>query len=461
MAIIGAFMVPHPPIIVAEVGHGEERKINKTIGSYQQVAREIAALKPDTIVITTPHSVLYSDYFHISPGTEAKGDFGEFGAPQVGMHVQYNQKFVQALSQMADDHDLMAGTMGEKDKALDHATMVPLYFINQAYKNYQVVRIGLSGQSLLKHYTLGTYIKAVSEKLADRTVFIASGDLSHVLKNDGPYGYKPEGPKYDAKLMAVMRQAKFKRLFDFDESFCQKASECGHRSFVIMAGALDQTAVEPRALSYEGPFGVGYGVCTYHIKGPDKTRDFGVRYQKEEALCQAKIKAAEDPYVQLARKALEAYVSTKEIIAVPKDTTADLLNRQAGTFVSLKIDGYLRGCIGTIVPTKASIAEEIIHNAISAAVYDPRFSPVTKSELPALVYSVDVLGETEKVTEIEALDPKRYGVIVTHDGKRGLLLPNLDGIDTVEEQIAIAKEKAGIPKHQPVAIERFEVIRHA
>ena len=133
---------------------------------------------------------------------------------------------------------------------------------------------------------------------------------------------------------------------------------------------------------------------------------------------------------------------------------------QAGVFVSIKKDGGLRGCIGTIRAVQASVAEEIIQNAISAATEDPRFSPVLKEELPWLSLSVDVLGYAERIDSEDALDVKRYGVIVTNGSRRGLLLPNLDGVDTAAEQVAIAKRKAGILEHENVLLERFEVVRH-
>ena len=128
--------------------------------------------------------------------------------------------------------------------------------------------------------------------------------------------------------------------------------------------------------------------------------------------------------------------------------------------MSLKEDGKLRGCIGTIQPVRSCLAEEILHNAVSACSEDPRFSPVEQWEADRLTISVDVLGETEPVTSPEDLDVARYGVIVTKGSKRGLLLPNLEGVDTVAQQIAIAKQKAGIREHEDVALERFEVVRH-
>ena len=166
--------------------------------------------------------------------------------------------------------------------------------------------------------------------------------------------------------------------------------------------------------------------------------------------------------MRLARASLESYVQAGEKIALPDNLPPELTERRAGAFVSLKKDGRLRGCIGTIAPTRASLAEEIVANAISAGCHDPRFSPVSAEELPELVYDVDVLGEPEPIDDRALLDPVRYGVIVSApDGRRGLLLPNLDGVDTVDEQLRIAAQKGGISlAEKDVRLERFEVVRH-
>jgi len=167
-----------------------------------------------------------------------------------------------------------------------------------------------------------------------------------------------------------------------------------------------------------------------------------------------------DEYVKLARMSLETYVRTGRLLRVPEDIPDELKNRRAGAFVSLKEDGSLRGCIGTIEPVRKNLAEEIICNAVSAGVSDPRFPEVREKELDRLVYSVDVLTEPEDIASSRDLDPKRYGVIVRNGYRRGLLLPDLEGVDTAEEQIMISKQKAGIDPEKNVSLQRFEVIRH-
>lgn len=460
MSVIGAFMVPHPPLLVEEVGHRRERAIENTIEAYRKAAKRIKEWKPDTIVLTTPHGVMYSDYFHISPGLSAKGDFGQFGAPGVQLQADYDWEFTGALCEKLDEADFPGGMLGEKDVSLDHGTMVPLYFINQEYTDYKLVRVCLSGQSLLAHYTLGQYIKKTGEELNRKIAFIASGDLSHKLKTEGPYGFDSAGPEYDAKLMKTMGSGNFMELFHFKESFCEQAAECGHRSFVIMAGALDQTEVSAQAISYEGPFGVGYGICEFQCGARDINRNFGEQYLEEKMQDMEYRRKNEDAYVNLARRSLESFIIGKYTIDIPENTPEELQDHRAGVFVSIKKDGRLRGCIGTTAPTKESIAKEIISNAISAGVHDPRFDPIQSEELKELIYSVDVLGKTERISSPEELDVSRYGVIVSNGCRRGLLLPNLEGIDTVSEQIAIARQKAGIGEREEIFMERFEVVRH-
>lgn len=460
MGMTAAYMLPHPPLIVPEIGRGEEKKIQSTVDAYRMAAEQIGKQRPDTIVVISPHQVMYADYFHISPGERAYGDFAQFRAGQVKVEAAYDSGFVELLCQFALGENLPAGTLGEKEKKLDHGVMVPLYFINRYWTDYRLVRIGLSGLSLAEHYRLGQCIQRTADALEKNVVVIGSGDLSHRLKEDGPYGYRKEGPEYDSRIMEVMGNGNFGELLDFSEQFCERAGECGHRSFTMMAGALDGLEVRSHRLSYEGPFGVGYGISVYEVGGPDRDRCFLKQYEEKRRACRQAMRAQEDAYVQLARGTIEHYVRTGQVIKMPEGLTKELYDRQAGVFVSLKKAGRLRGCIGTIQAVQPCVAEEIIQNAVSACSRDPRFSPVAEEELDQLTISVDVLGNTQRIDSLEELDVKRYGVVVTSGFRRGLLLPNLEGVDTVEEQVAIARQKAGISADEEVELERFEVVRH-
>ena len=455
MPILAAFMVPHPPMIVPMIGRGSEEQVRDTIRSYERVADEIASLRPETIILTSPHATMYADYFHISPGRGAKGSFASFGVPMISFSETYDEEVTRRIEKMAGDWHIPAGTLGERDPMLDHGTMVPLWFIRQKYNDFKLVRIGLSGLPLADHYKLGMLIREVVEATGRKAVFVASGDLSHKLQDYGPYGFAPEGPQYDEKIMDVCRRAAFGEMLDFDEVFCEKAAECGHRSFVIMAGALDAQRVEATVLSHEDVTGVGYGVCTFYPKGPDEDRHFLDRYLKKWRKEQMG-----DAYVMLAKKSLESYILRDEKIDVPKGLPEEMLNSRAGAFVSIHKFGKLRGCIGTILPTTDCVAEEIIENAISASTRDPRFDPIEPEELQYLEINVDVLSEPEEIASMDELDVKKYGVIVSSGYKRGLLLPDLDGVDTVEEQVSIAMQKGGISPGEKISLQRFEVIRH-
>ena len=264
MSVLAAFMVPHPPLIVPDIGRGSEKRVQKTIDSYEKVAKEIAALEPDTIVISSPHCVMYYDYFHVSPGKWTHGDFSDFGAPQVSFTEEYDSELVEEMGKICVSEDFPAVTKVKTDTKLDHGTMVPLYFIRKAYKGGKIVRIGLSALPYEKHYRLGEIVKTAADNLDRRIVFVASGDLSHKLQEYGPYGFAKEGPEYDKRIMDVCSRAAFDELFDFDEDFCYDAAECGHRSFLIMAGVLDGMSVKPTVYSHEDVTGVGYGICSFY-----------------------------------------------------------------------------------------------------------------------------------------------------------------------------------------------------
>ena len=460
MPVLATYMVPHPPMILPDIGRGQEEQITETIKAYDAVADEIAGLKPETIIITSPHSIMYADYFHISPGRKAKGSFAMFGAGKVRFEETYDEELADRISGLAMEEGFPAGTLGERDPRLDHGTMVPLWFIRNKYDGFQLIRIGLSGLPLTDHYHLGQLIARAVDLTGRRVVLVASGDLSHKLQEYGPYGFAPEGPAYDERIMEVCSRGDFGELFEFDENFCEKAAECGHRSFVIMAGALDGRSVEAKELSHQDVTGVGYGICTFHPGGKDENRHFLDTYlaDMEDRLSRQREKS--DAYVKLARASLESYITQQKVLKIPQDLPEEMMKEKAGVFVSIHKHGKLRGCIGTIEPTRKCIAKEIIENAISASTRDPRFDPITEEELKWLEINVDVLGKPERIASRKELDVKKYGVIVSSGYRRGLLLPDIEGVDSVDQQVAIAMQKGGIREGEKYTLERFEVSRH-
>lgn len=423
-------------------------------------AREVARWNPDVLIVTSPHTILYGDYFHIASGDGASGSMAAFGAPQVHFRVDYDAQLMEEIIRRAETAGLWAGTLGQRDPSLDHGVLIPLYFLRKAGVTCPIVRMGLSGFSALDHYRLGQCVAGAVEALGCRAIFVASGDLSHKLKPDGPYGFAPEGTLFDDAVTKTMSSGNFLEFLTMDSFLCEWAAECGLRSFQIMAGALDGLAVQPRLLTHKGTFGVGYGVALFPVISRDDTRRYAeacVQIQKDRVAAR---RAKEDPWVRLARLSLETYVRQGHALqTLPEHLPDQLTGQAAGAFVSLHKDGRLWGCIGTIAPTEETLAQEIVQNAISAGTRDPRFPPVQADELDQLEYSVDVLGQPEPVDSSDQLDPKTYGVIVSYGRKRGLLLPDLDGVDTVEEQVAIARRKGDIRKEDPYTLQRFKVVR--
>ncbi|MFA7075257.1 MAG: AmmeMemoRadiSam system protein A [Candidatus Izemoplasmatales bacterium] len=449
MSLTKSYIVPHPPLIIPGIGNGEEKKIENTVRAYQKISEEILSIKPDTIIISSPHSKSYYDYIQISSGEYGEGSFKEFGA-DLSIKCQYDQQFIEKLNLLLEKNSFPAGTEGLQQTALDHGTMIPLFFIKQKYQNFKLVRISISGLALKTHFQLGELINQVISESDKKYVYIASGDLSHKLKSTGPYGYAKEGVEFDNKIVSIIKDNKLKDLLKFEEGFCNKAAECGLKSFVIMAGVLNNYNISSELLSYEGPFGVGYAVASFLNNHDLEIKKSGKEEKKKE----------EDEYVGLAKKSLEYYFKNQKKYSDFSNVPKIMKDSKAGVFVSLHKYGQLRGCIGTIQPVTSSIASEIVQNAVSAAVRDPRFSPVVFSELPFLEISVDVLTKPELVKSIDELDPLIYGVIVSCNNRSGVLLPDLEGIDSVEQQINIALQKAGISSEDNYEIKKFKVFRH-
>ncbi len=465
--IISSYVVPHPPIVVPEVGKGEERGASATVSSFERAAGDIKKDNPTTIILTTPHGPVFQDYIYMSLSDHLKGSLEKFGAPQVELGFQNNRELADRIAALAAEKGIPAGGLDDRtaskyriSKELDHGALVPLYFINKTHPGFKLVHISIAGLPFEELYKFGMCISEAVAASGEQAVFVASGDLSHRLSAEAPYGYSAEGKQFDELLVDSIRTLDVERLLALDESFCESAGECGLRSFVIMLGALDGYEARPEIYSYEGPFGVGYSVARIEVGGEDPGRKVLEKLLDRNKRQMEELRKAEDPYVSLARKTLEAYVREKKVIPVPGGLPEEMLGEKAGTFVSIKNQGQLRGCIGTISPTRDNIAEEIIYNAISAGTRDPRFDPVEPEELHRLVYSVDVLGEPEPIGTMEELDVIRYGVIVRAGRRSGLLLPNLEGVNTPEEQVNIALQKAGIGPAEKYSMERFEVIRH-
>lgn len=465
--ILETFISPHPPILIPEVGHGEEKKADATVAALRMAAKEIAGLKPTTIILTTPHAPVFKDFIYINIKHTLSGSLKQFGAAGIKLQFENNLHLAEEIITTANAQGIPCGgldklltTRHKITDELDHGAMVPLYFIAQEYRSFKLIHISTAGLPLKDQYRFGSCIAEAVSRSDENVVFVASGDLSHRLAPDGPYGFNDCGPEFDGQLIDYLKIPDPEGLLSFEEDFLEEAGECGLRSFIMMFGALDGYELSSRVYSYEGPFGIGYAVAAFKPLTLQEGESLLDRLDRTEAEKLYEIRNTEDPFVALARKSLEMYVSDGTVIEMPEVLPPEMKFNRAGVFVSIKKNGQLRGCIGTTAPTRKNIADEIIHNAISAGTQDPRFSPVEEDELDMLVYSVDVLGEPEKINSIDELDVKKYGIIVRSGRRSGLLLPDLEGVDTPERQLEIALWKAGISPFDDYTMERFVVTRH-
>lgn len=455
LKIIG--LTPHPPLIIPEVGRGEISKVEKTVTAMKRLSRRICEAAPQRLIVITPHGPLQRDGIAVIATPLLEGDFGQFGAPGVRVSLETDGALLEYLQQETAGELLRPIALGDGDRRLprgvsmDHGAAVPLYYLQQAGVKLCGLHLTYTFASYRQLYRFGGALRRAVEKRALPAALVASGDLSHRLIPGAPAGYSPRGEEYDRRLAELLREGRLEEILDLDEDFVEEAGECALRSFVIALGALPGKDFRGEVLSYEGPFGVGYMVAEIHPLTGD-SRD-GVAAGGEAAAKGSTLQA------KLARQALRHYLEQGRPPDAP-DPLPEELSAPAGAFVSLKKGGELRGCIGTIEPVRQNLAEEIITNAINAGVRDPRFDPVRIEEIDGLTISVDVLMAPERVESPAELNPKKYGVLVRSGHRSGLLLPDLEGIDTAAAQIAIARQKAGIGPCEKVDLFRFKVRRY-
>lgn len=462
--MLGLYMMPHPPIVIPQVGGQEIHKCQDTHDAMVALGQEIGALAPKRILVISPHGTVFSDGLGVLYQPQLYGNLKGFGYEEIEMTKRNDMKFVDQLVAEAGKSDIVIAKIDaafadelEIPYELDHGALVPLTFIDQVYDTYDLVHLTYGLLAPHKLYEVGMVIKQVIKQSHQDTVIIASGDLSHALKDSGPYVHHPQGQAFDHMVVDTLNQNDFYGLMTYPSKLREQAKECGYRSLCIGLGTLDRLTPQTQVLSYEGPFGVGYLVAA--IRPTDAIQaSLYERLLTNHQDMQVNRQLKEDDYVKFARAVINHYVKTGRTLTYdPKDFA--IQETMAGCFVSIKSEAGLRGCIGTIFPTRSTLIAEIEDNAIKACSEDPRFDPVDESELPNLHISVDVLEPPEAISSMDELDPAVYGVIVTADYKKGLLLPMLEGVDTAQEQVRIAKSKAGITD-ELFTMERFRVIRH-
>ncbi|HEX78094.1 MAG TPA: AmmeMemoRadiSam system protein A [Dehalococcoidia bacterium] len=437
--VVFGCVVPHPPLLIPDVGRGQEQAIGNTIAAMEGLARRLEASRPQTAVIISPHGQSHPNAMGVVTARASSGNMRAWGSREPELHFDNDLVLVDALQEESKAAGIPLKSIGERGYELDHGVMVPIHFLAKALTDVPLVPLTFAWLPLSSHFAFGQALARAAQRAGKDVAIIASGDLSHRLTPSAPAGYDPQGQVFDEKLVEALRRFDSQAVLNLDPQLIDRAGECGLRSVVILLGAMQGLKVKPDIMSYEGHFGVGYLVAAFEVESDPAGKLH--------------------PLVQLAKDTVESFVRERKTPPPPAHPTPEMQER-AGVFVSIKSRGQLRGCIGTFEPTKPNVAEEIIANAVSSATRDPRFFPIGPEELGDLEYSVDVLTRPEPVAGPEQLDPKRYGVIVESGGRRGLLLPDLEGVDSVDMQIAICRQKAGIGPEEPLKLYRFEVRRY-
>ena len=437
-------LTPHPPIIVPEVGKGRESVSQKTVDAMNTLSLKLSNHEPDMLFLLTPHHH-YQRGLHVVIGEQYNGNLAMFGAPEVEISLEGSPEAGERLERHLTKY-LPIHIERQEKVTLDHASIVPLTFLLKKWKKRpKLVIANPIGLTPDEAFQAGVALNALEDE--NTWGLLASGDLSHRLTADAPAGFHPNGREFDALVIKALYTNRPEHLLELPERFIENAGECGMRSVLIFMGVNSEVPLD--VLSYEGPFGVGYCV-SYSVF--EKISSSSEPEQFEELV------------PRIARDAIERYLKTGQILRLKEANLSnnDALLKMKACFVSIKQTdtGELRGCIGTISPVKSSLGEEIISNAIAAAVKDPRFPPLSGDELSHVTISVDILSPPQQINGADELNPSEFGVIIEKDLKRGVLLPDLDGITTVEQQLAIASRKAGICSLRGATIYKFTVSRY-
>ncbi len=459
--IVFSGIAPHPPIMVPEVGREAVVEVRQSIEAMAEFSRRIIRSGAETVVLISPHAPLDAHAFVAYHTPKLNGDFANFRAPDTRVEFSLDDDLLQAITKTAAEENYEVMNLDDCD--LDHGTLVPLYFLDRNGWRGRVVALGYSFLPNVDHLKFGACIRKAADAGGRSVALIASGDLSHRLKTEAPAGYNPAAYRFDEEVVGAIHDNSPNRIVRIDQDLRRMAGECGYRSMLIALGATEHLAPACQVLNYETPFGVGYLVAQLTNKSAGTNTQAATANKHDEP---ATVGAPEDysaatELPALARQAVETFVLSGKQITLPEEASR-LLSARAACFVSIKTrGGDLRGCIGTIEPIKPSLGDELIANAINAATRDPRFDPISADELSQLRYSVDILGAPEPAG-FEDLDPRVYGVIVEDESGRlrGLLLPDIAGVDTARQQVDIAARKAGIAPGTALKLSRFRVDRY-
>lgn len=442
--IVFAGLLPHAPVLVPGVGRERLRDVRRTVEAMQVVARRAVAARPDTVVVISPHSPRRSAAYGLWERSPLRGSFRDFGAEE-GVALPTDPVFLRQLEREAGARGVR--TWRIETGQLDHGATVPLWYLAAAGWMGPTVVLGLSDPEDPGLDACGAAIAAAAGALRRRVAVIASGDMSHRLTPSAPCGYDPAGARFDRAFIKLLRHGAPDAIRGFDPALAEPAAEDAVDSTRVAMAATGFAADGREVLSYEGPFGVGYGVAVLFAGG--EAGPVGQSAPTAGILAQG----ADLPGVARASVAAALAQGPER----PPFTAAGELAEPHALFVTLRdVSGELRGCTGTVAVPPADQVRQTWEQARASAFHDPRFRPLEAAELSRVRFSVSVLDPPEPVESAAALDPAIFGVLVrAADGRRGVLLPGIEGVDTAERQLELARRKGRIGPDEPIEIRRF------
>lgn len=261
--LIFAAITPHPPILIPSIGKSNLDKISKTREAMEDLADELYALQPDTIIVVSPHGLVDKSSFTIQVSDRYHGDFHNFGDLETTFDFNSDISLINKIKIGAESHNIPISLVSES--AIDHGSLVPLYYLTKNLPKIKIIPIAFSLLDYDEHLRFGKYLRRAISMSNKRIALIASGDLSHCTTKDAPAKYSPKGEVFDKKILQILEKKQCKKLIDLDKGLIEEAKECGLRSIITIAGALEDVQCSPKLLSYESPFGVGYMVMNFNV----------------------------------------------------------------------------------------------------------------------------------------------------------------------------------------------------
>lgn len=447
--VVCAVLMPHAPILVPDVGGQRGGAAIASCRAMRAAAACVMRHAPESLVLISPHSPRQPNAFGLWADNPLRGTFTEFSAPEVGVSLPLDQLLARSIAAAAHIRNL--ATWAIHRCPLDHGAMVPLWFLIEAGWSGPTVILSLNNPQADGLIALGEAIAAAAAGISRRVALVASGDMSHCLTPGAPCGFHPQARRFDETFIQLVRDGDYRQIQTIAPKLRERAAEDAVDSTLIAAAAVNWQATGHEVLNYEGPFGVGYGVAIlYAEKTPASVAN-------PIASDVAEMDGNTLPII--ARRSVAAALHGVE--EDPPAPSNDYLSKRTGVFVTIRHrHGKLRGCVGTVSPVCPNIVAETWRNARLAALQDRRFDRVTAGELDDLRFEVSVLHSPEEIASETELDPARYGVIVSAaDGRRGLLLPDIQEIKTPQQQVSFARKKGWISPGEPVALQRFQVDR--